>query len=213
MGTTNGSWQRLSCEGEQSIYYELTDKLVFKFGSNQTYTCKIKTALVSERSNPNACIICFENDKDCVYMPCKHNTACIRCSKNLRDCPICRYKIEDFVRIYKSWENGLIGGRIDDNFICKFKANNVNASRNYNPVVILISIPVIEDRNGLRRLYRWHNPLPHSHSVQNLPVKKPFLISQIKIERTAWTITTYNKNVLCKPEQNFISIRIFCYQC
>ncbi len=102
MGTTNGSWQRLSCEGEVSQYHELTDKLVFKFGSNQTYTCKIKTALVSERTNPNACIICFENDKDCVYMPCKHNTACIRCSKNLRDCPICRNKIEDFVRIYKS---------------------------------------------------------------------------------------------------------------
>ncbi len=59
MGTTNGSWQRLSNEGEASQYYELTDKLVFKFGSNQTYTCKIKTALVSEKSNQNACIICF----------------------------------------------------------------------------------------------------------------------------------------------------------
>mgnify|MGYP002344513415 CR=1 FL=1 len=93
MGTTNGSWLRLSSEGETSTFYELTDKLVFKFGSNQTYSCKIKTEMVSERSNTNACIICYENDKDCVYMPCKHNTACIRCSKNLRDCPICRNKI------------------------------------------------------------------------------------------------------------------------
>lgn len=43
MGTTNGSWLRLSSEGEASTFYELTDKLVFKFGSNQTYSCKIKT--------------------------------------------------------------------------------------------------------------------------------------------------------------------------
>jgi hypothetical protein len=93
MGTTNGSWQRLSCESESSQLFELTDKLVFKFGSNQTYTCKVKTALVSEKTCQNSCIICFENDKDCVYMPCKHNTACIKCSKNLRDCPICRNKI------------------------------------------------------------------------------------------------------------------------
>lgn len=59
MGTTNGSWQRLSCEGQASQYYELSDKLVFKFGSNQTFTCKIKTAIVSDQTNPNACIICF----------------------------------------------------------------------------------------------------------------------------------------------------------
>lgn len=84
MGTTNGSWHRLSLEGEASPFYELSDKLIFKIGSNQTYSCKIKMAYVSEKTNPNACIICYENDKDCVYMPCKHNTACIKCSKTLR---------------------------------------------------------------------------------------------------------------------------------
>lgn len=50
----------------------------------------------------NACVICCENDKDCVYMPCKHNAACIKCSKNLKECPICRLKIDDFIRIYKN---------------------------------------------------------------------------------------------------------------
>lgn len=47
MGTTNGSWQRLSNEGEASQWFELSDKMVFKFGTNQTYTCKIKTEVVS----------------------------------------------------------------------------------------------------------------------------------------------------------------------
>ena len=76
---------------------------MFKIGSNQTYICKIKTAMVSMKSHPNACVICCDQEKDCVYLPCKHNTACIKCSKNLKECPICRVKIEDYVRIYRSW--------------------------------------------------------------------------------------------------------------
>lgn len=93
MGTTNGTWERLSLEGENSELYEIKDKTVFKIGTNQTYTCKIKLSLVSQKTHPNACVICCEQDKDCVYMPCKHNTACIKCSKNLKECPICRVKI------------------------------------------------------------------------------------------------------------------------
>ena len=102
MGTTNGTWRRLSYEGEVSLLFEIADKTVFKIGSSQTYVCTIKTTFVSQRTHPNACIICYDNDKDCVYMPCKHNAACIRCSKNLKECPICRFKIDDFVRIYKN---------------------------------------------------------------------------------------------------------------
>ena len=75
---------------------------MFKIGSNQTYVCKIKMSLVSQKLHHNACVICCEQEKDCVYMPCKHNTACIKCSKNLKECPICRTKIEDYVRIYKA---------------------------------------------------------------------------------------------------------------
>lgn len=90
MGTTNGTWERLSMEAEASEQFEIRDKTVFKIGSNQTYVCKIKMALVSQRMHPNACVICCDSDKDCVYLPCKHNTACIKCSKNLKECPICR---------------------------------------------------------------------------------------------------------------------------
>lgn len=93
MGTTNGTWERLSMESEPSELFEIKDKTVFKIGSNQTYVCKIKMALVSQKTHPNACVICCDQDKDCVYLPCKHNTACIKCSKNLKECPICRVKI------------------------------------------------------------------------------------------------------------------------
>jgi len=93
METTNGTWERLSVEGESSQLFQINNETVFKIGANQTYVCKIKISLVSQKARPNACVICCDQDKDCVYMPCKHNAACIKCSKNLKECPICRVKI------------------------------------------------------------------------------------------------------------------------
>ena len=49
------------------------------------------------------CIICCENERDALYLPCRHNTACLRCSKSLTYCPICKVKIEDMIKIYKDW--------------------------------------------------------------------------------------------------------------
>ena len=58
---------------------------------------------VGEKKSEGMCVICCEIDRDCVYLPCKHNTACIKCSKNLKECPICREKITELIRIYKAW--------------------------------------------------------------------------------------------------------------
>jgi len=50
----------------------------------------------------NRCDICYEKEKNALLMPCKHNCTCILCAKNLTQCPICRGKITDFIKIYKS---------------------------------------------------------------------------------------------------------------
>ena len=83
----------------------MNDKTVFKIGTTSTYVCKKNAMIVnvSENQNSNACVICCEADRDALYMPCKHNTACVKCSKNLKECPICRRKIDDFIKIYKAW--------------------------------------------------------------------------------------------------------------
>ena len=83
--------------------YPLNNGTVFKIGTTSTYVCKKSTQIVADKSHENSCIICIENDRDALYMPCKHNTACLKCSKNLKDCPICRTKILDIIRIYKNW--------------------------------------------------------------------------------------------------------------
>eukprot|EP01059_Diplonema_ambulator_P035642 TRINITY_DN8481_c0_g1_i2.p1 TRINITY_DN8481_c0_g1~~TRINITY_DN8481_c0_g1_i2.p1 ORF type:complete len:409 (+),score=132.68 TRINITY_DN8481_c0_g1_i2:67-1293(+) len=50
-----------------------------------------------------ACIVCYENLKDCVLMPCKHMCVCAACLKDLvsmddkRACPMCREPIEDVI--------------------------------------------------------------------------------------------------------------------
>ena len=43
------------------------------------------------------CSICMENDKDQLFLPCKHITCCAACTRNLKGrpplCPLCRAPI------------------------------------------------------------------------------------------------------------------------
>lgn len=89
--------------------YELTDNLVFKIGASSTFKAKRSNSNYLEmmQSPKNydesmTCAICFENERDVVFIPCKHNASCLRCSKNIKQCPVCRLKITDIIRIYKS---------------------------------------------------------------------------------------------------------------
>ena len=50
----------------------------------------------------NRCDVCFMSEKDALFLPCKHNCVCVLCAKNLNACPICRGKITEFIKIYKS---------------------------------------------------------------------------------------------------------------
>ena len=46
------------------------------------------------------CVICLENNKCYVFMPCKHACCCEECAKNLKQCPICRKNIESSFKIF-----------------------------------------------------------------------------------------------------------------
>ena len=101
------SWLRLSPEGQKSEPYELAENTIFKIGASSTYRVKrshtsyLDPASKEYDSSVN-CAVCYENDRDVVFMPCKHNVVCLRCSKNVKVCPVCRIKITDTIRIYKS---------------------------------------------------------------------------------------------------------------
>ena len=108
LNSTNGSWLRLSKEGEESEAIVLADDQVFKIGNSCMYQTQIKGVMLQENqtwkeaetSSKVKCTICWENKRNCLVQPCHHNVCCIRCIKNIKTCPICRRPIQDFIKIY-----------------------------------------------------------------------------------------------------------------
>lgn len=85
----------------------LNDQTVFKIGTTSTFIVNKQVSgnavrKIEIEGGKGDCIICCDNERDALYLPCKHNTACVKCSKNLRDCPICKLKIEDIIKIYRA---------------------------------------------------------------------------------------------------------------
>ena len=46
------------------------------------------------------CVICLENNKSYLFMPCKHIPCCKNCAEKVEQCPICRSKIDSKIRIW-----------------------------------------------------------------------------------------------------------------
>ena len=105
MESTNGTWLRLSLEGQQSELYPLSKNTIFKIGNTAMYEVQVpkrNEATISNANEKKNCLICKEPDKDCLLQPCKHNVVCEKCAKNLRECPFCQVKITDRIKIFRS---------------------------------------------------------------------------------------------------------------
>jgi baculoviral IAP repeat-containing protein 7/8 len=72
-----------------------SDKLIIP-SQKQTSDSSIKSSDVKLEE----CLICITEERQLACMPCGHLCACVTCSYALRSCPICRQKIQSFVRIY-----------------------------------------------------------------------------------------------------------------
>jgi len=114
MSSTNGTWLRLSKEGEKSKRTIIKDNTTFKVGNTNIYNAKRvphdkalegKVEILNSKAlaeKDGNCFICYEKERDCLLMPCKHNISCIKCSQGFKNCPVCRHPIDDFVRIFKN---------------------------------------------------------------------------------------------------------------
>lgn len=94
---------------------ELKKKMDFKLGGNNIFN--VSQIIIKQKSNvhilqekqseegeglketEDLCIICCENPKTGVILPCKHNFMCVRCTQGLRICPICRNPIQKIIEI------------------------------------------------------------------------------------------------------------------
>lgn len=109
MGSTNGIWHRLSSEGVASKPYLINKDLIFKIGGNSSYQI-IRSSSQNKKQQDeeqqkgplgDSCSVCWDSDKDCLIMPCRHNVSCLKCAKILKKCPYCRETILDLIKIYK----------------------------------------------------------------------------------------------------------------
>jgi hypothetical protein len=46
------------------------------------------------------CIICLDDEREVVLVPCGHATLCWDCSEGLRECPTCRCEVESAIRFF-----------------------------------------------------------------------------------------------------------------
>ena len=49
-------------------------------------------------NNSFTCVICLDNRKDTLFLPCKHLCTCSKCSSMIESCPLCREYIEDAIQ-------------------------------------------------------------------------------------------------------------------
>jgi hypothetical protein len=57
-------------------------------------------------NNPSLCVICWNDKKTIVLLPCRHLCVCVSCSKKLwnntqnETCPICRNNVESLIEVF-----------------------------------------------------------------------------------------------------------------
>jgi hypothetical protein len=54
----------------------------------------------SEQAATDICIICYDNQIDCVITPCGHQICCLKCSDSMKCCPVCNSYC-NFIKIYR----------------------------------------------------------------------------------------------------------------
>jgi len=58
--------------------------------------------ITTEKTEDNECLLCLDNKKDIVFIPCGHVSMCSGCANKFTntECPCCRKTIEYMYKIY-----------------------------------------------------------------------------------------------------------------
>jgi len=57
-----------------------------------------------ENSDDGSCIVCMENERNCVILVCGHVGLCLDCASKCTTCPLCRktYTREQVIKIFNA---------------------------------------------------------------------------------------------------------------
>lgn len=72
-------------------YVDRIKKTIINFKENQNITNNNQS--VKAENEELACIICFVNKRDTLFLPCKHINSCAVCTATVNKCPECRVSI------------------------------------------------------------------------------------------------------------------------
>ncbi|CAF1932178.1 unnamed protein product [Rotaria magnacalcarata] len=88
------------------------DDYLFRFNIDKrslrpSYSRFMRRKLQQELTNdPNLCVICCNDKKNIVLLPCRHLCVCLTCSKKLwnntskQTCPMCRNQIDSLLEVF-----------------------------------------------------------------------------------------------------------------
>ena len=65
-------------------------------------TMPASTEYKAQDANSFECVVCMDEEKTHVILPCGHYCVCAKCLATLTQCPVCRKEIQQTVRCYNS---------------------------------------------------------------------------------------------------------------
>ena len=63
------------------------------------------------------CVICYSNNRNTIFINCRHSCCCQNCSNTLNPkiCPLCKETIQDIIFLYKDIDNNTKNNDIEEN--------------------------------------------------------------------------------------------------
>lgn len=67
-------------------------------------TNRVENIKINKEKEPRVdeCIICCENKKESVFVPCGHSCTCLSCGSKIKKCPVCRKRYKSVIKLYLS---------------------------------------------------------------------------------------------------------------
>ena len=88
-------------------YHKEISKKIQRIGNkiiilaNKSEDCSDEECLINQEvSEEKLCKICYEEQRNAVFVPCGHLCSCFDCALKLNECPLCRQPLEKIVKTF-----------------------------------------------------------------------------------------------------------------
>ena len=95
---------------------ELEIKCVLQKLKKHNYLFELKD-IYDGAGNNGKCVICYTNNRNTIFLPCRHSCCCQNCSGTLmpKICPLCKENIKDIICLYKDLDRNNPNENDNDN--------------------------------------------------------------------------------------------------